>query len=444
MGYQPPAHGFRTFVFLWLTQSISVFGSALTLFVIMIWLTQELFPRPEQQPQLALAISLVSLAQSVPIVLAAPLAGSWVDHNDRKRTMAAMDMAKGVLSLLLMILLLNSALTLPLVLIIITLSTIFGAFHYAAFDTSYAMIVPEQHLPRANGMMQAMLDLSRVLAPMAAAAIIALPELARQQRLPGAMIDALAGFDNGMALAIGIDAATFFLAGAALVFLTIPSPRAVSAAAGALHTLRADVQIGIDFVRAHPAFLWLLLSFTVANLLGSPLFLFQPLLVKYNLASDWAARGLTYTQALAWLNTAAAAGGVLGGVVVSLWGGLKRRRVFGVLIPMIIAAAGEILYGASSTLVWSAALIFVISAMVTLMNPHSKSIWQTHTPREIQGRVLAMLRVIAQFTWPAGTLLAGLAAGVLNPGWLLMVLGVLFLAFSIAQLFNRALLRIEG
>ena len=55
--YQPPANGFRTFLIVWITQSVSVFGSALTFFALTIWLTQVLYPNPDQKPLLAGALA---------------------------------------------------------------------------------------------------------------------------------------------------------------------------------------------------------------------------------------------------------------------------------------------------------------------------------------------------------------------------------------------------
>lgn len=94
-----PPNGFRTFVIVWITQSISVFGSALTIFAINIWLTQTLYPLPEQKPQLALALSAVNLAFALPVVFGAPIAGAWADRHDRKHTMIVMDFISGLLSL---------------------------------------------------------------------------------------------------------------------------------------------------------------------------------------------------------------------------------------------------------------------------------------------------------------------------------------------------------
>ena len=53
--YQPPANGWRTFLFTWFTQSISVFGSELTFFALSVWMMQTLYPRADQKAELAVA-----------------------------------------------------------------------------------------------------------------------------------------------------------------------------------------------------------------------------------------------------------------------------------------------------------------------------------------------------------------------------------------------------
>jgi len=163
----------------WVTQSISVFGSALTFFSLTIWLTQTLYPLPEQKPQLAAALSATALAFAVPIVFGAPMAGAWADRHDRKRTMMVMDFANGCLSLLLAALVITHTLNLPVLIILMVLAALLASFHNSAFDTSYAMLVPEDQLPRANGMMQTIWSLSGILSPAIAAMII------QSRRWPG-------------------------------------------------------------------------------------------------------------------------------------------------------------------------------------------------------------------------------------------------------------------
>jgi MFS transporter, DHA3 family, macrolide efflux protein len=188
--------------------------------------------------------------------------------------------------------------------------------------------------------------------------------------------------------------------------------------------------------------LWLLGTFTVANLVGS----FQvlvPLFVKYNLAVDWSGRGYTLETALALLASIGGIGGVLGGVFISSWGGLKKKRVYGVLVAMIIEGLAMVVYGASPLLYLAAAAAALMQGMIPFMNAHSQTIWQTQTPRELQGRVFSVRRLIAQFTFPLGTAIAGILGGVFNPGLLFLVMGSILVLFCIAQLFNPYLLRVE-
>ena len=211
--YQPPPNGWRTFLIIWGTQSASVFGSAMTLFAMNIWLTQTLYPRPEQKPQLAAALAAINLAFAIPVVFGAPIAGAWVDRHDRKRTMMVADFCNGALSLVLAALVLSGSLQLWMLLVIVVLMAFLSVFHGAAFDTSYAMLVSEERLPRANGMMQTMWALAGILAPAIAATLIALPALARNGTLDRPAERSLGSLSNGAALPILVDAVTFFSGG---------------------------------------------------------------------------------------------------------------------------------------------------------------------------------------------------------------------------------------
>ncbi len=222
--YTPPANGFKTFLVVWVTQSISVLGSALTFFALTIWLAEVLYPNPEQKGLLAIALSLISLAYGLPNIFAAPLAGAWADRHDRKLTMLLMDFGSGLISLALTGLILTRLLNLWLLIGLVVVQSIVSAFHYSAFDSSYAMLVPEKLLPRANGMMQTMSSLSNVLAPAIAASMIALPALSRQGKIYGEIGRILAALQSGIPLAVGVDAITFLFAAGILLFLVIPSP----------------------------------------------------------------------------------------------------------------------------------------------------------------------------------------------------------------------------
>ncbi len=437
-------HGFRTFVIIWFTQSLSMLGSSLTFFALTIWLTQTLYPRPEQKADLAFALAAIGLSFGIPALLTAPLAGAWADRHDRKRTMLVANLISGCLSFALAALVLSGRLELNALLVISALFSILGAFHFAAFDSSYVMLVPQKHLPRANGMMQSVWSLAGIIAPALAATIIALPALARQGRFPigGASLSAL---PDGTALAMTIDSVTFFLAGVALLFLTVPSPRRADLVGEGrpAPSFWADVTYGVGYIWQRRPMLWLLGTFTAVNLAFAPIGVLSPILVKFNLAADWQAQGLSYEAALALLNSVGSVGGVLGGLLISTWGGLKTGRVYGVLVPILISAVGAVVYGLTPVLYVAAAMALIRALMMPVMNSHSQSIWQAQTPPEAQGRVFAVRRLIAQCTAPLGTAIAGWVGGVFDAGAIIAVLGAALAVFTAAQFFNSALLRVE-
>ncbi|MGD0005653.1 MAG: MFS transporter [Anaerolineaceae bacterium] len=443
--YTPPRNGFKTFLVVWVTQSISVLGSGLTFFALTIWLAQVLYPDPQQKGQLAIVLSLVSLAYGLPNIFTAPLAGAWADRHDRKQIMMLMDFACGLISLTLTILILANRLNLWLLIFLMVIHSIVSSFHYSAFDSSYAMLVPEKLLPRANGMMQTILSLSNVLSPAIAAGMIALPELSRQSKIGGEAGRLLAGLQTGIPLAIGVDAVTFFLASATLLFLFIPSPQRVDLHPGGdqiKKSIWADIVVGTLYIWKRRPMLWLLGTFAVINF-ASGVFVLQPLFVKFNLALDWSRRGFSLETALALLATVSGIGGVAGGVLISAWGGMKKRRIYGVVVPILAALALMVVYGLSPWLYLTAAAACLIDSLIPAMDAHSQAIWQTQTPLELQGRVFAVRRLIAQFSWPLGVALFGWLGSSINAGWLFAGMGMVGVVFCTAQLFNPSLLKIE-
>lgn len=440
--YQPPPNGWRTFVVTWLTQSVSVFGSELTFFALSVWLMQTLYPRPDQKAELALALSAQAAVFMVTRLFVMPFAGAWADRHDRKRTMMVMDAANGLISGLLAVLVITNVLNLPILLVLMAIHTVVSVYHNSAFDASYAMLVPEAKLGRANGMMMSIWSLSGILSPTIAAAIVALPSLLRQSGQTGP----IASLPDGTALAMSLDALSFFFAAVVLLFLTIPSPRRAD-----LHGARgrpqksmwADVAEGLRYIWYRRPMLWLLGTFAVVNLLSSPVGVFQQLLLKFNLEPSWTAQGMSFEAALALMATVGSVGGLAGGLLISAWGGLKRRRVYGVIIPIMISGTATLGLGLSTGIYLAAVMTLTSHAMVPIMNSHSQTIWQTQTPRELQGRVFSVRRVIAQFTTPMGVSLVGLVGGQFDPSFVIALSGALLLGFGAVQLFNPFLLRVE-
>jgi DHA3 family macrolide efflux protein-like MFS transporter len=110
---------------------------------------------------------------------------------------------------------------------------------------------------------------------------------------------------------------------------------------------------------------------------------------------------------------------------------------------MLLAGILQIVYGLSPFMLVSAAAASLGAAMGPIFNARSQSIWQSHTPRELQGRVFSIRRLIAWTVLPISTGAGGVLAGVLDAGYMLASLGLIRAVFCAAQLFNPYLLRVE-
>ena len=240
---------------------------------------------------------------------------------------------------------------------------------------------------------------------------------------------------------------SFWLAAGALWRLHLPSLKLFSPgspeAAPVARPFRQDLAFGWRYILARPPLLMLLLTFAAVNFAWSPLQVFDTLLLKGQLSADLKAHGLNFQAGLALLSTLAAAGGLTGGVLISTWGGLKTRRIYGVLLPMLIGAAGLATLGLATGVWLAAASLFFLSLTGPVMNAHSQAIWQAQVPSELQGRVFSVRRLIAQFTSPLSVALAGVLASRFPVGSLQIALAALLTTLVLVQLFNSALRRVE-
>jgi hypothetical protein len=115
------------------------------------------------------------------------------------------------------------------------------------------------------------------------------------------------------------------------------------------------------------------------------------------------------------VQSAGAIAGVIGGIIMSAWGGFKRR-VHGVLIGWVIAGVGTAIIGLKGGVsVWIVGIILT-AIVIPLMNGSNQAIWQSKIAPDLQGRVFSARRLIAWLTNPISPIIAGtLADFVLEP-----------------------------
>lgn len=366
--------GLRTFFTVWAGQLVSVTGSTMSAFAVQFWIYTETGSVTN--------LAMVSLAFALPSVLISPFAGALVDRWDRRWVMLASDTVAAVATLVLAVLYATDSLELWHVFVVVAVIGLSNAFQQPAWLASIPLLVPKAHLGRANGLVQLNDGVSLVLAPALAGAVLV---------------------TAGLQAVLFIDVATFFVAMTALAIVRFPRPDGHETASTG--NLRADAALGWRFVRERPGLFGLLWIYAGVNFsLAFANVLLIPLVVAF--ASEGAAGGVF---------SAAGIGLIVSSVVVSAWGGPKRR-VRGTMAAIGAGGVFVMLCGLRPSLLLVTIAAVCLMATGPVANTSSQVLWQLKVPPAMQGRVFSIRRMIAQGISPIAILLSGpLADNVFEP-----------------------------
>ncbi|WP_433495896.1 amino acid adenylation domain-containing protein [Micromonospora sp. CA-248089] len=354
-------------------QLISSTGSALTAFALPIWL----FNRTGSVANLGLLWALALICG----VLMLPVAGALVDRVSRRRIMMTASCFAGSVQLVLATLLWTDNLVLWHIYMLVALSSVAGSFQRIAFQSAVPQLVPKRYLGHAMGITQLSTGVATLLMPAFAAGLLATIEL------------------KGILL---VDVASYVFAVLTLAVVRFPDalgwrPR---------ERLLVAIANGMRYSWRHRGFRLMLGYFALGNIFLAPaLVLVTPLVLSFGSPTQVAQVAL-----------AEAVGAVLGGVLMSLWGGPRKRRMIGVLIGNMGTAIGCVLIGLDA----SVAMICVGFCWLAMSMTTAQSIYativQVKVPQRFHGRVFSLNQTISWSTLPIGfALLAPGATALFEP-----------------------------
>lgn len=364
--------GMPAFVVIWLGQLVSILASQMSQFALTVWAFEKTGS--------ATALGLVQVFFITPFLLISPIAGVMIDRYNRKLMMMLSDLGAVAASGLILVFALGGQLEMWHLYVASAVNGLFSAFQWPAYSASISLMVKNEQLGRVNGMMSLMEQGPGVLAPL----------------LAGALYPFL-----GLIGILLIDFATFFIAIVALALVLVPQPPRSAAAVAAQGSWLKEAAFGFRYIFARPSLLGLQLVFFLGNLFGGLQWtLLAPMVLARTANNEFAFAGV---------QTAGAIGGVLGGVLLTAWGGPKRR-VHGVLAGHALIGVVWLIFGLGrEPSVWMAAM-FVNAMLIPVLNGSNQAIWQAKVAPDVQGRVFSARRLIAWFTNPLTPLIAGLLA----------------------------------
>ncbi|PKO12848.1 MAG: MFS transporter [Chloroflexi bacterium HGW-Chloroflexi-10] len=360
-----PPKNMRTFTTIWIGQLISLFGSGLTSFALGVWIYQ--------QTGRATPFALTVLFGSLPAVLLGPLTGSLADRWNRKKLMLLADTGNALLTLGALLLLSGNHLEIWNIYLIALLGSVFSAFQEPAFAASVVMLVPKKDLQRANGMAQMSNALGNLVPPLLAGLLFGLIGL------------------KGIIL---IDFVTYFAALGTLILAVIPQPEQTDK--NEKHNVMQDARLGWRYLRTNSGLLGMMFYFAWVNFMANFAMVLQGPMVLSTFSS----------VTLGSIQTAGGLGMLIGSILLSIWGGPKRK-IPGIIGFIALSGLGLGFTGLRADPFLIGAGMFAFLFFIPLASGASQAIFQTKVPADLQGRVFAMRSMISRSIMPLAFLSAG-------------------------------------
>ncbi len=369
--------GFRTFLIIWLGQFVSMLGTGMTRFALLIW--------AYQQTGSATTLALLGFFGWLPFILVSPIAGVWVDRLDRRKVMILADIGSALLSIFALALFLTGQLALWHIYLLEALTSLFDAFQGPAYMAATSALLDKSDYARSNGLRSLANDGTQIGAPILAGILLPL---------------------IGIGGVMTIDLLTFFVAMATLLTVTIPLYARVAGEAGKAFWKKCAFS---RYIFARKGLLGLMLVFAGIEFFATlTYFAVLPTLILKRTGGDETALGI--------VQATLGGAGLIGGILVSTVG-LPRRRIHAVLAGCGISFLfGDLLFATGHSLLWWMVAASVAAIFIPFISSADRTIWQSKVPPSMQGRVFSTSNAVRWGTKPLAFLLAGpLADRLLEP-----------------------------
>lgn len=398
----------KPFFTIWFGQAFSILGSQIVSFALVWWLTKE------TGSAMVLATSTIMIY--LPQIFLGPFVGALVDRWNRRLVLMVADTGVALATLLLAFLFWQGWVEIWHIYLLVFVRSLGGTFHFPAMQASITMLVPDKHLSRIAGVNQMMEGGVKIAGPALGALLMELMPI------------------QGV---LSVDVLTAVLAVSPLFFIQIPQP--VNGKPKVRITPRVvleDVIEGARFVITWRGFTILLGMAVFLNFIFAPAGSFIPLLVTEHFKGGVWQLGL--------LESVVGVGMLGGGVLLSTWGGF-RRRVMNILLGMGAMGICAVIVGLApqNGIYLAAAAFFFEGVANTVMNGSAFALMQSIIPADMQGRVFSMLGAVTSALSPVGLLLAAPIVDIFGPRSWYVIAGASSIMMTVAALLMPVIVNLE-
>lgn len=378
----------RGFLLLWSGQFLGILADWSLRTMLLIWVYS--------LTRSGVAVSVVGVAEALPLLLLAPVAGVFVDRWSRASTMTGAVLVRA--ALVLPLLLVNTRAGFPLILLVTLLANAASQFFMPAATAAVPSVVGQEKTGQANSLISVINGGIAVIGPGAAALLFA------------------ALGPHGAVLVLSL----LYVLAAPLLYC-VPAPRPAEAAGGG--SIAGEMLDGLRYLRRSSLLVALTAVAFVAMLGIGALSVLDVVFVTRGLHLRAATVGL--------LLTSSGVGELTGGIVVSLLGAWAARRYHLLLgVFVVLNGLGLVGYALAPTLPFAATVLFFVGFGFPPILVSFMTMVQLVTEDAFMGRVMSLLN-----TGMSVAMIASLACG-----------GVLTDLFGVRQVIGgaAALLVVSG
>lgn len=360
----------KIFIVLWLTQSLSALGSAMTSFALIVW-------SYEQQGS-ALITALLAVCSYAPYVVLSIFAGALSDKWNKKVTMLVCDAFAAMSTVIVLLLLQTGHLAVWHLYVLNAINGLMNTVQQPTTDVAISLLVKKEHYQRVSGMRSFSNSLTTILTPVIATAVLSLA---------------------GMRLVIMIDLVTFVIAFITLLFfIKIPDEKITEnkVREKLWHTAKS----GLKYLNENRGILELILFLAAINLTASMYNAALPAMLLSRSGGGKAALGI--------VNTFTGLANIMGSLIIT-FRKKPKSRIATICNTLMFSMGTEnfILALGRNVPTWCMGAILGWIFIPT-MGANMDVLLRSKIPLEMQGRVYSARNTLQFFTIPLGYFLGGL------------------------------------
>jgi DHA3 family macrolide efflux protein-like MFS transporter len=284
-------------------------------------------------------------------------------------------------------------------------------------QASTALMVPKEQLGRVNGLNQTLMGLMAIAAPSLGALLL------KFFPIQGVM---------------WIDVGTAAIAVAPLFFIAVPQPVKNAGQVGPEQktSMWSDLREGLRYVGSWRGMLMIMVFAAILNFVLVPTFSLIALLVTQHFRGDVVQLGA--------INSAEGFGMLAGGLLLSAWGGFKKRIVTTMGGLLILGVAILTVGIAPANFFWLAVAGMALAGVATpIINGPLFAVVQTVVEPDKLGRVMSLLNATSSAMAPLSLAIAGPLSDLIGIRTWYIVGGITCLIMGFSGYFIKSIMTIE-